>query len=106
MRLAILGSAALVAGCAVPAAQVSNMELCRYVLFGSSDDQVVAEREAGRRGLDCKPYFPVLVQRRAAQDAALNNAAQYFNRPAQPATGPVTCDSYRLGNRVETTCHR
>jgi hypothetical protein len=106
MRLAILTAAALLAGCAVPASQVSNVELCRYALFGSSNDQVVAEREARRRGLDCAPLYGVLLQKRQQEAAALNNAAQFFNRPAAPAQGPVTCDSYRLGNRVETTCHR
>jgi hypothetical protein len=105
MRLILLFSAAL-AGCAagVPAEQVSNVDLCRYTLYGTSGEKVTAEREARRRGLDCTPLYPAIVQQRAGQDAAMNNALQYFNRPAPVLNRPLSCTSYRLGHRTEVEC--
>jgi hypothetical protein len=102
MRLAIL-TAALLAGCAVPASQVGDFRLCEFTMSGG-DDAMVAQREARRRGLDCRQYYSAILQKRQADANALNNAAQFFNRPAAPMPAPVTCDSVRLGHRVETVC--
>ena len=103
MRLAILTAAVMLAGCAVPAAQVADFELCEYTMSGGND-AMVAQREARRRGLDCKPFYSAILQRRQAQSNALNNAAQYFNRPSAPIQRPLNCTSYRMGNSVETSC--
>ena len=100
-------TAALLTGCAVPATQVSNFELCEYTMRGGND-AVVAQREATRRGLDCQPLYGAILQKRANQDAALNNAAQYFNRPMQPIpmpAAPVHCRTVYNGNVAQTICN-
>lgn len=106
MKLAIFTTAALLTGCAVPAAQVGDFKLCEYTMSGGQD-AIVAQREASRRGLDCKQYYGAILQQRQAQSNALNNAAQYFNRPVQPLpmpAAPVHCRSWRSGNTVQTQC--
>jgi hypothetical protein len=64
----------------------------------------VAQRDARRRGLDCRQYYSAILQKRQADANALNNAAQFFNRPAAPIQRPLNCQSYRMGNSIETTC--
>jgi hypothetical protein len=103
MRLAIL-TAAMLAGCAtvIPPHQATNEDVCRNLAI--PEYAPTAQQEARRRGLDCGPYFA----QREAQSRALNNAAQFFNRPApaiQPSPRPLNCTSYRVGNTVQTDCH-
>jgi hypothetical protein len=100
MRLAIL-TAALLAGCAtvVPPHQASNEDVCINLTI--PEYAPTAQREAARRGLDCRPYFA----QREAQNRALSNAAQYFNRPAPLPPRQINCTSYRAGNTWQTDCH-
>lgn len=117
MRLAIL-TAALLAGCAATytpqqltaAARGSNdLQLCEALYSLPSEQGVYFYAEIKRRQVNCSQFeaiFAARDRRRQQEAAALNNAAQFFNRPAAPAQGPVTCQSYRLGNSIETTCTR
>ncbi len=110
MRLAILTAAALFAGCAAPLtvtseqmAVASTWDVCRYTTMGGTLAPM-AQGEVNRRGADCGPVYQAMTQQRASEAAALNNAAQYFNRPPPPLPQTTNCTSYRVGNRVETTC--
>jgi hypothetical protein len=105
MRVLLLLPALLV-GCAnVDPAQVSDISLCRYQLRGGND-AMVAQQEARRRGLDCRPYFPTIAAQDAAHDAA---AAAWFRSMAtqnqRPAPQTRSCNSYRLGNTIQTDCN-
>jgi hypothetical protein len=100
-RLLVLPAIAL-AGCAtiVPPHQATNEDVCINLTI--PEYAPTAQREAARRGLDCGPYFA----RREAQSRALNNAAQYFNRPAPPPPPrPIHCTSYRAGNTIQHDCN-
>lgn len=95
------------AGCAATQTDprtVSNIDLCRYSLRGGQN-AIVADNEAARRGLDCRTYYPAIQAENARQAQALQDTANYFNRPAPPiqhAPHPTTCTSY-IGGRVVTT---
>jgi hypothetical protein len=107
MRLALLTlTAALSAGCAVTVTSdqmtaASNWDVCRWTTMGGTLSPM-AYGESLRRNLDCAPYLQALTQQRANEAAALNNAAQFFNRPPPPR--PVNCTSTRWGNQIDTTC--
>lgn len=97
-----------IAGCATQTdpMTVSDWEICEYTMQ-SGNNGVVADAEARRRGLDCRPYYPAILAKRQQQGQALRDAASYFNRPA-PAIAPpqsVHCTSYRAGNTVQTNCN-
>ena len=103
-----LGTIAL-AGCATsrPPEQVSHWDLCEYTMNGGNN-AMIAQREAARRNLDCAPYYPMILAKRRGDAQALQDAAKYFNRRAQPAPAivpPVSCRSYRVGNQVQTDCN-
>jgi hypothetical protein len=108
MKLVLLTLVAALAGCAAPitvtTAQLSaasNWDACRYTTMGGTLAPM-AQAEVNRRGVDCSPIYQAMTQQRANEAAALNNAAQYFNRPPPPR--PMNCTSTRWGNQVETTC--
>jgi hypothetical protein len=105
-RTVCLVTLGLLAGCAsqVPAGSVSNIDLCTYTLYGNAQDKVVSEQEAQRRGLDCAPLYPAIIARRQQQGQALQNAADYFNRPPAPAPRTTRCNSYQVGNTIQTDC--
>jgi hypothetical protein len=110
MKFAALTAAALLAGCAAPItvttaqlAAASNWDACRYTTMGGTLAPM-AQAEVNRRGVDCGPIYQAMTQQRANEAAALNNAAQYFNRPPPPLPRTTNCTSYRYGNQVETTC--
>jgi hypothetical protein len=92
---------ALLSGCAtnIPTHLASNEDVCRNLTY--PEYAPTAQQEAVRRGLDCRPYFA----RMEAQSRALNNASQYFNRPAPQRPRPLNCTSYRAGNTVQTDCY-
>lgn len=108
MRALLFIAVASLAGCAGrPPAQVSDWDLCDYTMNGGND-AMVAQREASRRNLDCAPYYPMILAKRRGDAQALQDAAKYFNRRAQPAPAispPVSCRSYRVGNQVQTDCN-
>jgi hypothetical protein len=97
----------LLAGCAtpIPATQVSDISLCRYQ-WGGGQDAVVAQAEAQRRGLDCTPHFPAIAAQEQAREAA---ASAWFRSMAtqnqRPAPQMRSCNSYRLGNTIQTDCN-
>lgn len=120
MRLAILTATALLAGCATytpqqltAAARGSNdLQLCEALYNLPSDQGAYFYAEIRRRQVNCSQFEGVFAARdrkRQQEAAALQNAANYFNRPMQPMPAPafrppVNCTSYRLGNTVETSC--
>jgi hypothetical protein len=100
MRI-LMTAAVLLAGCAtpVPPHQATNEDVCMNLTIPQY--ATTAQQEAARRGLDCRPFFA----QREAQSRALNNAAQYFNRPAPQRQRPITCTSYRAGNTIQHDCY-
>lgn len=108
MRIAIGLAALALAGCAGPrpAAEFSNIDICKYTMQGGQN-ATVAQAEANRRGLDCTRYYGAIQAQRNSEAAALQNAANYFNRPAPPMPlppQPINCTSRRVGNTVQTDC--
>jgi hypothetical protein len=100
----MIAAAVLLAGCAHrQPSEVSNFDLCRYVMGGGQNGRI-AEAEAARRGLDCAPYFPAIAAQRQSEAAALNQAAQYFAPRPAPLPQSMNCTSYRVGNTVQTDC--
>jgi hypothetical protein len=103
MRVLLLLPALLV-GCAnVDPTQVAELELCEYQLRGGNN-AMVAQREAQRRGLDCRPYFPAITARQQAQNAATANFLNSINQPQRAAPQMRNCTTQRLGNYLHTDC--
>jgi hypothetical protein len=106
VRIAALLPVLFVAGCAnIPPESVSDVRLCEYTLYGSNENQLVASREANRRGLDCNRYYLAIIARRQQQNAATAAAIQMLNasRPAHPPQ-PVNCTTQVWGNQAQTYC--
>lgn len=110
MRLLLLMPAVL-AGCATLAdlqatvGNASNFQLCRAMILASSDVANIARGEAARRGLDCAPYAAAVMQQEQANNAATNALARQLLTPApRPFPAPVTCETYRAGTSLQTTC--
>lgn len=100
---------ALLAGCAPPppvhATQLADIQLCKYTLYGNPHDQMVAQREAEHRGLDCRTYYPAILSQQQQRNEAANQAMQYFRPPPPPPIpAPRQCSSRWVGNRLETVC--
>jgi hypothetical protein len=103
MRIAIVAALALV-GCAnVDPTTVSDISLCRYQLRGG-ENAMVAQREAQRRGLDCRPYFPAIAAQDQAQNAATANFLNSINQPQRAAPQMRSCTTQKLGNYLHTDC--
>lgn len=102
MRLLLI-PALLVAGCAMTPqdmAQQSNYDVCRFSMGGPHSR--AADYEIQRRGLRCD-YGSIAAQE-SARSAAMMGLSRQLLTPAAPLPAPVTCDTVRLGNRLETTC--
>lgn len=102
MRAAVL--VLLLAGCASSPEYVagkSDFTVCRFTMGGPHAR--AADEEARRRGLNCPAMYPAIN----AQMANENAATQQFLRATQPAPAPATrtCQTYRVGNSLETTCN-
>jgi hypothetical protein len=107
MKLAVLAAVAALAGCAnTPASEVADLDLCRYQLRGGQN-AMVAQQEANRRGLDCRPYFSTLAAQDAANNAAANQALQFFTPRAAPMPPPsmMDCRTVRIGGTLRTQCY-
>jgi hypothetical protein len=103
MRIAI-ATALVLAGCAnTPASEVADLDLCRYQLRGGNN-AMVAQQEAQRRGLDCRPYLPAIAAQAQAQNAATANFLNSINQPRQPAPQMRSCTTQKLGNYLQTDC--
>jgi hypothetical protein len=103
MKLAVL-AALVLAGCAnTPATEVADMDLCRYQLRGGNN-AMVAQQEANRRGLDCRPYFPAIAAQEQAQNDATANFLNSMSQPRRPAPQMRSCTTQRLGNTLQTDC--
>jgi hypothetical protein len=98
----------ILAGCASTPeqmAQQSNFDVCRFTTGGPHS--AVADQEARRRGLDCQPYYPAIMQQQANQNAATQNLIRSMQQPVyqMPIRPSVNCTSYRAGNTVQTNCY-
>lgn len=105
MRLASPLLLAALIGCAATPeqmAQKSSWDVCRFTMGGPHAR--LAEAEAARRGLDCRPYYGAIQQQNANQNAAVQNYLNTINRPVQPLQKPQQCESRWVGNRLETFC--
>jgi hypothetical protein len=106
MKLAVV-AALVLAGCAnTPASEVADIDLCRHQLRGGQN-AMVAQQEANRRGLDCRPYFSTLAAQEAARNQAANQALQFFTPQAapMPASPLMTeCRTVRIGGTLRTQC--
>jgi hypothetical protein len=104
MRLLLLVPA-LLAGCATQTdpTTVADIDLCRYQLRGGNN-AMVAQQEAQRRGLDCRPYFPAIAAQDQAQDAAAANFFNSMSQPRRPMPQSRSCTTQRLGNTLHTDC--
>jgi hypothetical protein len=106
MKLAVLAAVAALAGCAnTPASEVADLDLCRYQLRGGQN-AMVAQQEAQRRGLDCRPYYSTLAAQEAANNASANQALQFFMPQAAPIPAPsmMECRTVRIGGTLRTQC--
>jgi hypothetical protein len=100
----------LLAGCAEPLtvtsqqmAVASNWDVCTYTTMGGTLAPM-AQGEVNRRGIDCGPIYNAQAAKRQADAAALQNAANYFNRAPAPVAPMMNCSSYRIGNTIQTDC--
>lgn len=106
----------LLTGCATMQQQpgrvedASVIEVCEVALMGSGPNVAVANREADRRGVNCNDYLGAITQLRAARiqaaGAILANQPrpQPYQVPTPQSRHTTTCDSYRIGNTVQTRC--
>jgi hypothetical protein len=100
-----MAAAVALAGCATPAHEASNWDICRYTMGGPN--AAVAQQEAQRRGLDCTPYYPAINAKLANENAAVGNFIRQINPPMQPIQPPrsMNCTSRRTANNtVMTDC--
>lgn len=120
MRPTILAGLVLLTGCATPlsspeyVAAQSNWDVCRLTMGGPHS--AAAEVEARKRGVDCAPMYPAIQARMQQQNAAV---IQYLQTQQRPLIPPMTfqpaplyqmpqqthCQSYRLGNTIQTNCN-
>lgn len=104
MRLAAL-SLLVLAGCASSpdyVARQSNWDVCRLTMGGPHAR--AAEAEAARRGVDCQPLYPAIQGKMANENAATQNYLRSLQPAPSPFSAPATCQSYRVGNTVQTDC--
>ena len=119
MRIVLLVSAAILAGCATPqyhqdrAAQATPVQLCEAYFYGPPDVQRAAAHERYNRGLDCNALrheaslmYQQRGQRNATSDAALQNYLQSLQRQRPPPTfaPTTTCRTVRMGDTLQTHC--
>lgn len=104
MRVLMIPAALVaLAGCAMTPEQLSarsNWDVCRLSMTPAQGR--VAEQEAQRRGLDCRPYYGPIQAQQANENAAIQN----YLRSTQPAPmpTPMNCRTVRIGNSLETQC--
>ena len=84
----------------------SAFQLCHAMFMAPQDVASIAREEAARRSLDCAPYASAVLQNEHNADAARNALAMQLlsPRPAPPMPQTINCNSYRLGNTVQTDC--
>lgn len=104
MRIAVVACLVL-AGCASSPEYVASrpdFTVCRFTMGGPHAR--AAEDEARRRGLNCPAMYPAIQQQMAIENAATQN---YINGLQRPAPAPLmrSCNSYRVGNTVQTDCN-
>lgn len=90
----------LLAACAMTPEQMSSRsdwDVCRLSMTPVQGS--VASYEAQRRGLDCRPLYPAILQRQALEDAAIQS---YISSTRPPPT--VNCTSTNSFGIVNTTC--
>jgi hypothetical protein len=110
MKIALVLLPILLYGCSATPEQVaaqSDYEVCRLTTVPVHAN--VAEQVRLRRGIDCVPYYPVIRARLEAQNAAINNMRAAIQPAPQqayqvPINRPMNCNSYRVGNSVQTQC--
>jgi hypothetical protein len=86
--------ALLLTGCASPdyVATRGDYDVCRLSMGGPHAQ--LADAEARRRGLDCRPLYPVIQNRMAAESAAV----QHLQQPT------LTCQTIPWGMGTRTVC--
>lgn len=118
MKMVFALAALALAGCQnmeqlrASAPQQSDFTICKALVMGNATLQQVAAEEQQRRRLDCSPHMPAIAQAQQADMARtavglqLLQQSQPRPQPIQPyiMPAPVTCNSYRYGNQVQTTC--
>jgi hypothetical protein len=105
MRILVL-LPALLAACAVTPqdmAQRSNWDVCRFTMGGPWSQ--TAQYEAQRRSLDCSPYYGPINAQMQRENAATSEYLQSLQRRRPPPPQTINCQSYRVGNSVQTTCN-
>jgi hypothetical protein len=102
MRYHVLLVLGLVGCAATPEqmAQQSNWDVCRFTMGGPHS--AVADAERRSRGLDCSPLYPAIAAKIQAENAAMSNYLRSIQPPPPPRS--VHCNSYRIGNSVQTDC--
>jgi hypothetical protein len=101
---AVIGIVLLLAGCATSqeyVASTSDFTVCRFTMGGPHAR--AAEEEARKRGLNCPAMYPAILQKQAQENAATQTYINSLQRPA-PAPMMRSCNSYRMGNTVQTDC--
>lgn len=81
----------------------SNFQLCRAVFLAPGEVAQIAQDEAQRRSLDCRPYASAVFQNEAQANAARNALAWRLLTPP-PVQQMRSCNSYRVGNTIQTDC--
>lgn len=108
MKILLFLPTLALAGCALTPDQMrarSNYDVCRLGMGGPSSAN--AQYEASSRNLDCSRYWGAIVANQQAQNAATANLLNALNPtppPPMPAP-PMRCNSYRLGNSIQTNCN-
>lgn len=95
-----LALAVLLSGCAMTPEQMSSRtdwDVCRLSMTPVQGS--VASSEAQRRGLDCRPLYPAILQRQALEDAAIQSYISSTRPP--PTVRCTTTSSFGIAN---TTC--
>lgn len=97
MKLALLLSVLVIAGCAATREQMaaqSNYDVCRFTMGGPHSQ--VAHFESQRRGLDCTQYYGAINARMQAESAA---TAQFINSIDPTAAATTTNQLHELSHR-------
>ena len=101
MRAVVLFAPLLLVGCASGdyVASRGDFDVCRLTMGGPH--AAFADAEARRRGLDCRQYYGAIQGQQQRENAAVQ---QYLAPRPSAFPRPQTCQSYRVGNSVETVC--
>ena len=108
MKIALIASCAVLAGCAITPYQMSHMSqsrVCYLAAAGGPQTSANARAEIQKRGHACTSQdIQIEIARQQSIDAALLGAAAALQQPAPAPARPVNCTTTYSFGVAHTSC--